>query len=266
MSRKWMVWGVGVVLAAAGSARAVDPPSVALDVPVLSSYVWRGQTLNDKPVVQPSLTVGQGGFALNAWSSYNIDGAYQGDVSEMDLTASYAKSVGPATLGGGVVQYTFPNQTLAVEDGEDVAVPGTVEVYASAALADVPLAPALTVYYDVDAIEGFYGHDYRDATRDYAVVRDSGTELTVDREIDRVYRNVKRPQWLRAGNLSLGIQQQGFGDVVVWNPWAEKCAALADMPDEDWRYLLCIEAAAADTAIDLTAGDEWYGRQTLVAI
>ncbi|MCK6390746.1 MAG: D-hexose-6-phosphate mutarotase [Azonexus sp.] len=116
------------------------------------------------------------------------------------------------------------------------------------------------------AIEGFYGHDYRDATRDNAVVRDSGTELTVDREIDRVYRNVKRPQWLRAGNLSLGIQQQGFGDVVVWNPWAEKCAALADMPDEDWRYMLCIEAAAADTAIDLTAGDEWYGRQTLVAI
>lgn len=157
MSRNGMVLGLGMMLAAAGSALAVDPPSVALDVPVLSSYVWRGQTLNDKAVVQPSLTVGQGGFALNAWSSYNIDGAYQGDFSEMDLTASYSAGVGPVTLGGGVVQYTFPNQTLAVEDGEDVAYPGTVEVYASAALADVPLAPALTVYYDVDAIEGFYG-------------------------------------------------------------------------------------------------------------
>ena len=145
------------LLAAASMALAVDPPSVALDVPVLSSYVWRGQTLNDKPVVQPSLTVGQAGFALNAWSSYNIDGAYQGDFSEMDLTASYSKSVGPVALGGGIVQYTFPNQTLAVADGEDVAYPGTVEVYGTAGLPDVPLAPTLTVSYDVDAIDGFYG-------------------------------------------------------------------------------------------------------------
>lgn len=116
------------------------------------------------------------------------------------------------------------------------------------------------------SIEGLYGHDYRDATRNNAVVRDTGTELTVDREIDRVYRAVKRPQWLRAGNLSLGIQQQGFTDVVIWNPWAEKCAALADMPESDWRHMLCIEAAVADTPVELTAGDEWYGRQTLVAI
>lgn len=157
MSRNWMRWGIGAMVAVAGSALAAEPPSVGLDVPVLSAYVWRGQMLNDKPVIQPSLTVGQAGFALNAWSSYNVDGAYQGDFSEMDWTASYAKGVGPVTLGGGVVQYTFPNQTLSVEDGEDVAVPGTVEVYASAALADVPLAPTLTVFCDVDQIDGFYG-------------------------------------------------------------------------------------------------------------
>jgi len=116
------------------------------------------------------------------------------------------------------------------------------------------------------AVEGLYGHDYRDAADSNKVVRDSGTELLIEGETDRVYRHVRRPQMLRAGNLSLGIQQQGFPDTVVWNPWVEKCAALADMPDDDWRHMLCIEAAAADVIQELGAGDEWYGRQTLVAL
>lgn len=116
------------------------------------------------------------------------------------------------------------------------------------------------------AVEGLYGHDYRDAADGGKLVRDSGTELLIEGETDRVYRHVRRPQMLRAGNLSLGIQQQGFPDTVVWNPWVEKCAALADMPDDDWRHMLCIEAAAADVVQELGAGDEWYGRQTLVAL
>jgi hypothetical protein len=142
----------------AGAAVAEDSPvSVGLDMPVLSSYVWRGQTLSDRPVIQPSLTAAKSGFALNTWANYNLDGAYQADFSEIDLTASYSKSVGPASLGVGVVQYTFPNQTLAVEEGEDVGYPSTAEVYLSAGLPDVPLAPVATVYYDVDEIDGFYG-------------------------------------------------------------------------------------------------------------
>lgn len=157
MSRNWMRWGVGAMLAVAGSALAADPPSVGLDVPVLSAYVWRGQTLSDRPVIQPSLTAAKSGFALNTWANFNLDGAYQGDFSEVDLTASYSKSVGAVALGGGVVQYLFPNQTLAVEDGEDVGYPSTAEVYVSAGLPDVPLAPVATVYYDVDEIDGFYG-------------------------------------------------------------------------------------------------------------
>ena len=156
MSVKWCGMGMMAALAMSAGAES-EPPSVALDMPVLSSYVWRGQTLSERPVMQPSLTAAKSGFALNTWANYNLDGVYQGDFSEVDLTASYSKSVGPVALGAGVVQYLFPNQTLAVEDGEDVAYPSTAEVYGSAGLPDVPLAPALTVYYDVDEIDGFYG-------------------------------------------------------------------------------------------------------------
>ncbi|TXH11943.1 MAG: D-hexose-6-phosphate mutarotase, partial [Gammaproteobacteria bacterium] len=116
------------------------------------------------------------------------------------------------------------------------------------------------------ALEGLYGHHYRDAANGNKVIRDSGTAVMVDAEIDRVYRDVKRPQLLQAGNLSLGIQSQDFPDVVVWNPWVDKCGALADMPADGWRHMLCVEAAVAETPVLVPAGEEWYGRQTLVAV
>ena len=116
------------------------------------------------------------------------------------------------------------------------------------------------------ALEGLYGHHYRDAANGDKVIRDSGTAVMVDAEIDRVYRDVKRPQLLQAGNLSLGIQSQDFPDVVVWNPWVDKCGALADMPADGWRHMLCVEAAVAETPVLVPAGEEWFGRQTLVAV
>ena len=114
-------------------------------------------------------------------------------------------------------------------------------------------------------LEGLYGHDYRDAAKGNVVVRDTGTHIAVEGEMDRVYRRVKRPQLLQAGNLSLAIQGQGFPDVVVWNPWVDKRAPLADMPADGWRHMLCVEAVAEQPVV-VAAGDEWYGRQTLVAV
>ena len=115
------------------------------------------------------------------------------------------------------------------------------------------------------SLEGLYGHNYRDAANSDQIVRDSGIELTIDNEVDRVYYDIQRPQQLNAGNLSLTIESQGFPDVVVWNPWVELCAELKDMPADGWRQMLCVEAAIAQNPISLPAGEEWYGRQTLVA-
>ena len=114
-------------------------------------------------------------------------------------------------------------------------------------------------------LEGLYGHDYRDAANGNTVIRDTGTHLAVEAEMDRVYRRVRRPQLLQAGNHSLAIHSQGFPDVVVWNPWVEKCGAMADMPADGWRHMLCVEAVAEQPVV-VAAGDEWYGRQTLVAV
>lgn len=113
-------------------------------------------------------------------------------------------------------------------------------------------------------IEGLYGHHFRDAANENLVIRDSGIELLIESEVDRVYHDVQRPQKINAGNLSLTVENQGFPDVVIWNPWVELCAQLQDMPADGWKHMLCVEAAAAQHPISLPAGEEWYGRQTLV--
>jgi glucose-6-phosphate 1-epimerase len=115
-------------------------------------------------------------------------------------------------------------------------------------------------------LEGLRGFEYRDALDGNQLKFESATELVVESEVDRVYHAVTRPQHLKAGNHSLAIQSQGFPDVVVWNPWVERCAALNDMEAEGWRQMLCVEAAIAKQPVNLPAGEEWYGRQTLVAL
>src|SRR5690606_32921928 len=73
-------------------------------------------------------------------------------------------------------------------------------------------------------LEGLHGFEFRDAIAGHRVQRDSGDALLIDAETDRVYRGVDCPLLLREYTRSLGINAEGFPDVVVWNPWETRCA------------------------------------------
>jgi len=141
-----------------GQAAEASAPSVSLDLPVASAYVWRGQVLNDETVVQPALNLTSGGFGLNVWGNYNLTDAVTGvaDFSEIDLTVSYGARLGPVGLGAGLIEYLFPNTTLATDEG-GAAYPATRELYLSLSLPDLPVVPALNLYRDIDDADGFYG-------------------------------------------------------------------------------------------------------------
>lgn len=57
-----------------------------------------------------------------------------------------------------------------------------------------------------------------------------------------------------------------FHLVVVWNPWDKRAKAMADLGDEEYKHMLCVEAAAVEKAITLKPGEEWTGRQELSAV
>jgi len=115
-------------------------------------------------------------------------------------------------------------------------------------------------------LEGLYGHEFRDAAKGNAIKQDTGPTLKVDEEVDRVYHDVKRSLLLRDGDRSLGIDALGFRDVVVWNPWEELTKKFADLAPSAFRRFLCVEAAAAREPVRVAAGEEWFGRQSLVAL
>ena len=70
--------------------------------------------------------------------------------------------------------------------------------------------------------------------------------------IGRARGQNQRPLLLREYDRSLGINADGFPDVVVWNPWVERSAAIADLPDDGFRRMLvngCFWAAGLEAAI-----------------
>ena len=130
---------------------------------------------------------------------------------------------------------------------------------------------ALHTYLSVDevenvALEGLYGLEYRDAADGDKIKKDNGPSLHVSGPVDRVYHDATRPVLLREADHSLGIHSEGFPDVVVWNPWEGARFQVEDMPRLGFRHMLCVEAAAARRPIELQPGENWWGRQTLVAV
>jgi len=115
-------------------------------------------------------------------------------------------------------------------------------------------------------IEGLRGLDYRDSAHGGTLKKETGVGVMIDDEVDRIYHGAPPTLLVREDHRAMGIHSENFPDVVVWNPWEHKCAQLSDMPADGFRRMLCVEAAAVKTPIELAPGAEWWGRQTLVAM
>lgn len=110
-------------------------------------------------------------------------------------------------------------------------------------------------------LSGLAAHEFEDALAGGAMCRDAGPDLS--RPIDRVYGHASEPLLLREGGSALRIEQQGFEDVVVWNPGPEGGSRPADLPPGDHRHMLCVEAAQVVAPIALKPGQTWLGSQAL---
>jgi glucose-6-phosphate 1-epimerase len=84
-------------------------------------------------------------------------------------------------------------------------------------------------------------------------------------ETDGIWYDLPRSLLLETSYGALEIAMDGFPDAVVWNPWVERAAALPDLPDDDYRRMLCVEAAVIERPVRLERGAAWRGRQVLMA-
>jgi hypothetical protein len=148
---------LGIVgMASIGTALAEDKPSADASVALLSKYVWRGYELSkDSLVIQPSVTVGYKGFAVNLWGNLDTDDANMTtdtfNWNETDFTLSYDGAYEKLGYSIGYIYYDL--------EGDD-----SQEIYAGLSY-DIMLSPALTVYRDFDNYKGYYvnlgiGHSF----------------------------------------------------------------------------------------------------------
>ena len=127
---------------------------------------------------------------------------------------------------------------------------------------------ALHTYLRVDDIartwvEGLQGCDYEDSANGGTLHRQHDFAVAFEGEVDRIYNDVVAPLALVDGDRRLDLEQDGFGDTVVWNPGEHLAARIADLASGEHARFACIEAGQVLQPVVLTPGERWRGSQTL---
>jgi glucose-6-phosphate 1-epimerase len=130
--------------------------------------------------------------------------------------------------------------------------------------ADGPLVfeEALHTYYAVaDArqvsIGGLGGTTYIDKMEGAKRKLQPEGALHLNGETDRAYLNTAATCTLDdpADGRRIVIEKNGSHSTVVWNPWRESTAKMADMEPDAWLRMACVETAnVADNAVTLPPG------------
>jgi len=139
-----------------------------------SKYIWRGQNINDDYAFQTGLSATYKHLTASVWGNLDLTeiNNNRGEFTEWDYSLDYSDSIGKDGKIGysvGIINYHFPG-----------VVGDTTEFYWGLSL-DVPLSPSLTVYHDIDNVEGTYAclglsHAIENITK-------SGKNFTVDLEL-----------------------------------------------------------------------------------
>lgn len=153
---------LAAALAAAAPLHA--QAGLAVDASAASGYVTRGLSLTSRPVAQAGATltvpVRRVTFSAGAWGNLEAApydhavsmtaGEHGPNLTELDLWADASATLGGVSATAGVLRLTYPNEQVFTP------VFNTTEVYARVALPEAPLAPRLSVNYDVQKVLGAY--------------------------------------------------------------------------------------------------------------
>lgn len=111
------------------------------------------------------------------------------------------------------------------------------------------VADAFHTYFrvgDIDraSVRGLANVSYDDRLGEPCVRAQDG-DVTITGETNRIYHS---PAACDIVDPSLGrtitVGKESFPETVVWNPWIERAKAMADFGDDEYRSMLCVEAAS----------------------
>ena len=122
---------------------------------------------------------------------------------------------------------------------------------------------ALHTYYRVAAAEslritGLDGVDYLDNTDANREKRQEG-DIVFTGQTDRAYLDTTHAVEISDPGMRRRIRlaKEDSRTTVVWNPWKEGAHSLADLGNDEWRTMACVEASNIRSfAVDLAPGKQ----------
>ncbi|GMI77820.1 hypothetical protein like AT5G57330 [Hibiscus trionum] len=117
-------------------------------------------------------------------------------------------------------------------------------------------------------VEGLETLDYLDNLQNRERFTEQGDALTFESEVDKIYLSTPTKIAIldHERKRTFVLRKEGLPDAVVWNPWDKKAKAMADFGDEEYKHMLCVEAACVEKPITLKPGEEWKGRQEISVV
>lgn len=111
------------------------------------------------------------------------------------------------------------------------------------------ITSALHSYFDVGnvadiAITGLENIDFVDSLDDDKIKNET-SEIKFDKEIDRVYLNIKERTLITSSKRTITVSKEGSSTTVVWNPWIDKAKRMADFGDDEYKTMVCVETTNA---------------------
>ncbi|KAL5216588.1 hypothetical protein ABZP36_007989 [Zizania latifolia] len=117
-------------------------------------------------------------------------------------------------------------------------------------------------------VEGLETLDYLDNLQDRARFTEQGDAIVFESELDRIYLGTPSKIAIidHEKKRTFVVRKGGLPDAVVWNPWDKKAKAMSDFGDDEYKRMVCVEAAAIEKQITLKPGEEWTGKLELSAV
>lgn len=106
-------------------------------------------------------------------------------------------------------------------------------------------------------LAGLNGAEYLDQAASGGLVRARQQgDVSITGEVDRIYDSTATVTIIDPSlQRTIEVSKRGSESTIVWNPWSEKAAALADFGDDEWRRMVCVESGnVRDAAVTLVPG------------
>lgn len=121
---------------------------------------------------------------------------------------------------------------------------------------------ALHSYFSISdihsaSVTGLEGTAYLDKVSGGQRKIQSAEPIRFTGETDRVYLDTTATCTIHdfSNHRRIVIEKTGSRSTVVWNPWIEKARALADLGDDEWQEMVCVETGnAAEDAVVVGPG------------